>query len=344
MFQNWTAASLFPQLPAEIWHLIYSELSVKDLSVLDASGHTIRLEPEAFWKRQLQRCFVTGTVSRGSRTLRETFLDLANTDFSADPEPFVSARTSSTFVHQKQQNLVRSPYLVDRGDEADAEVWDFRKLAKYRFPVPVKQSLGCTFGANGDSAFIFKSQEGASRIARRLYKQKTVQFQIEVDADDCTIFCTGDRIDCTFVVHGLRKYYVDWPKETLVDVGRSSVNVANGHIYRLLGRHLQVCNLAGDCDTLDIEFDKDKCAPMWAGGNTRYLLISQSGEWSRITYLLDTVERRYASWSMDANKRDPDEYQILPDQIIMWYIKERVPQLEEFLEPLIEPPDEYLGF
>lgn len=313
--------------------MVYIHLSVSDIVALDCTGHPIKYESESFWEGLLARFYVKSTICRGSRDARSTFLDLSNSQFEqSSAHPLVSSRTSSVFIPQPSQQLVLSPFIVDRGVDHVTEVWDFAKMAKFRFELSEKRS--CT-GVNGDSASL-EFLDGKNMIKRYDFSGHVItQFQIPFDCAECNIFCTGDNIDCTFLVQGLHKFYVNWTTLQLNDVGyiSAAVNVCNGQIYCLLGHSLAICDFDGQYTPLDVLFNTDLRSPRWLGSGKRYLVISQSRGSDRLIYLVDTVLRSYVSWPVESDKRDADEYQVYDDQVIMWYMENREAELEEFLEP-----------
>ncbi|KAG5363616.1 hypothetical protein CJU89_2794 [Yarrowia sp. B02] len=321
-------------LPPEIWQMIYTHLGVEDIVNLECTGHPIKLESESFWEGLLTRFFVKSTICRGSRDARQIFLDLANFQFSKQADaPLVSSRTSSSFVPQPNEQLVLSPFMVDRGVDDVAEVWDFAKMAKFRFALTEKR--GCV-GVDGHGASLERDEDDKSVLRKYDYAGNlTCEFVIPFDASECNIFCTNDNIDCTFLVQGLHKFYVNWNQKELNDVGyiSAAVNVANGQIYCLLGHSLAICDFDGNYTPLDVLFNTDLRSPRWIGGGNRFLVISQSRGSTRLIYLIDAVNRSYVSWSVDSDKRDPDEYQVWEDQVIMWYMEGREALLEEFLTP-----------
>ncbi|KAG5362375.1 hypothetical protein CJU90_5079 [Yarrowia sp. C11] len=321
-------------LPAEIWHMIYDYLEVDDIVNLVQIGHVIKNEEESFWMSLLKRFYIESTICRGSDDSLAVFLSLANSHFSrlTNP-PLFSSRTSSVFVSQPDQLLVRSPFLVDSSNSQEAEVWDFAQMAKFRFKWDEKQT--CT-GVDGNGASLEKDEDGKSIIVRYDYSGKvTCSFDIPFDSSECNIFCTNDNIDCLFLVQGLHKFYVNWTTKELNDVGyvSAAVNVANGQIFCLLGHSLAICDFDGNYTPLDVHFNTDLRSPRWVtGGGTRFLVISQSRGSTRLLYLVDAVERTYVSWPVDNDKRDPDEIQLWRDQVVTWYlVNERC--LEEFLTP-----------
>lgn len=328
--------------------MIYAYLSVEDLVTLDGAGHVIRAEPESFWSGLLRRFYIESTVcGAGSRdgsrvgnhmSHRQTFLNLANSHFSRlHNPPLVSSRTSSVFVSQPDERLVRSPFLLDTSNDHVAEVWDFAKMAKFRFELDHKRA--CTGVDGGSADFAKKRAENGDTESHVIRYNSdghvTCSFQIPFDSDECNIFCTNDNIECTFLVQGLHKFYVNWTQKELNDVGyiSAAVNVANGQIYCLLGHSLAICDFNGNYTNLDVLFNTDLRSPRWIkGGGKRYLVISQSRGSTRLIYLLDTVERTYVSWPVESDKRDPDEIQVWGDQVVMWYLEgERC--LEEYMTP-----------
>lgn len=334
-------------LPVEIWHVIYNYLDVCDLVTLHESGHVICQESDSFWKSQLRRFYVEATIDYEScgdksRDLdscsRDIFFRLANSHFSRlHNPPLVSSRTSSVFVSQPDERLVRSPFLVDSSNDHVMEVWDFAKMAKFRFDLSLKRA--CT-GVDGASV-ILESRTGENgdmenHVIRYDYHgHVTHSFQIPFNSNECNIFCTNDNIECTFLVQGLHKFYVNWTQRELNDVGyiSAAVNIANGQIYCLLGHSLAICDFFGNFTNLNILFNTDLRSPRWVkSGSKRYLVISQSRGSTRLIYLLDTVDRTYVSWPVESDKRDPDEIQIWGDQVIMWYL-ERERCLEGRLGP-----------
>ncbi|AOW06664.1 hypothetical protein B0I72DRAFT_36580 [Yarrowia lipolytica] len=324
-----------PILPPEIWHMIYCYLDIDDLVNLDSVNHPIRAEPESFWEALLKRFFIVSTVCRGTRDPRQVFLALADFRFSRlSCAPLVSSRTSSVFESQVDQVLVRSPFLVDSSHGHVAEVWDFAQMAKFRFDMDPK--LAACIGVDGSGASLEKGQAGESVVMRYDYEgHVTHSFAIPFDSSECNIFCTNDTIDCTFLVQGLHKFYVNWAARELNDVGyiSAAVNVANGQIFCLLGHSLAICDFAGNYTPLDVHFNPDLRSPRWVpGGGKRFLVISQSRGSTRLLYLVDAVNRTYVSWPVEGDKREPDEIQVFEDQVVMWYV-DRERCLEEFLTP-----------
>lgn len=327
--------SILLQLPAEIWHEIYCQLSVRDIVTLDGSGHSIRNENDECWRFLLKRNFVASTVvleaqeREDSKILdfRAMFLSVANTTFEREKLPKISIRDDCRFVPHPAQRLTMSPFSLGVNWKGQVDVWDFSSLSLYTFEPPIGADCHHQFGMNGDVVALKEERDqvwvemgGAEQSEMRIALSRRSHIK------HLTLLANPQRSDCAFVRSqtSSRTSYIDWHNGQLVDIGDSqAVHVANGLIYALGGYSLRAFDLSGASSDVAVEFDRAYSEPGLRAGNTRYLVVvqahpSHSELHTRLVYLIDTVDNSYVVISTDYDGF-PREIQVLPNEIILWY-------------------------